>query len=142
MEDFEGLTAATISDKKVGRFLQLFEVAKIVQKAQQKIAYDRLMANGKIPGAKLVKARSNRVWKDEAEAEALAKFKTLAMTKPELKSPAQIEALPGGDAFTTRYAFKPDKGFTVATDKDVRRTVDRDKSKLFSDVTKKAKKGA
>jgi len=132
--------AQKLSNAQIGRFLTLFDVAKIVAKAASKTAFGRLSAGKKIPGRKLANSRTNREWKAEAEAAIKAKFGDKAMTDPELKSPAQIEALPEGKAYSTRYAFKPEGGLTVVPGTDTRAEVSRDTKSLFKDQTKKGKK--
>ena len=127
-------SAAKLSNKDTGRFLALFEVAKIAGKAIGKSAYARLEAGKKIPGWKLVKGRSNRTWKDDAEEAIKAEFGDAAYTEPALKSPAQIEALPKGEAMTARHAFKPDAGLKLAQDKDSRSEVSKDTKSLFKPV--------
>lgn len=65
--------------------------------------------------AKLVPKKSNRVWNTDAKDEAKAKFKDDAFTKPELKSPAELEKLsPAAKLFVKEYAHHPDTGLTVA----------------------------
>lgn len=65
--------------------------------------------------AKLVPKKSNRVWNTDAKTEAKVKFKDDAFTKPELKSPAELEKLsPAAKAFVAEYAHHPDTGLTVA----------------------------
>ena len=131
-------SADELSNEQVGRFLALFDVAKIAAKAANKTAFNRMThAGALVPGRKLVKAKSNREWKDDAEealAEQLGSSKIYTAMK--LKTPAQIEALPGGEKLTARYAFKPDKGFTIAPDTDSRPVVARDIKALFTKVEK------
>lgn len=129
-------SADEMSNEQVGRLLSLFEVAKIAAKAANTTGFNRMEAGGKVPGLKLVKTRSNREFKPEAEAEAKKKFGKKAYTEPALKSPAQIDALPQGKAFTTRWAFKPDKGLTAAMDADSRPAVAGGVKHLFKAATK------
>jgi len=42
---------------------------------------------------------------------------------PVLKSPANIDKMPGGTELTARYAHKPDAGLSVANDGDPRLAV-------------------
>ncbi|HEY6021558.1 MAG TPA: hypothetical protein VIY48_17230, partial [Candidatus Paceibacterota bacterium] len=70
-------------------------------------------------GSKLVKAKSDRVWKEEALPALEEEFGDEAFDK-KVKSPAQVEKLPGGTELVRKYAYKPDKGFTVADVEDVR----------------------
>lgn len=70
----------------------------------------RAIANGELlPGATVKDATVHRKWHDQAAAEQLAQeqFGDAAFVR-ELKSPAQIEKLPGGDTFVSVAAFKPD----------------------------------
>ena len=132
--------APKMTAAQAGRFLALKDSMSIACKPPNKIAYGLLMAGKKVPGRKLVKARSNREWKSDAETPLVRKFGNDAMTRRELKSPSKIEELVGGAAMTARHAFKPDKGLTVARADDKRTAVDRNPSRGFTDVTKKGKK--
>lgn len=130
--------AEELTNDQVGRFLNLVEVAKIVGKAANSTAFRRINAGARIAGWKLAKAKANREWKEGAEAAAEAEFGSHALTKPEMKSPAQIDELPAGNQFTARWAQKPDKGLTLVKDSDSRPEVSTDTKGLFQDVTKQA----
>ncbi len=77
------------------------------------------MSGRQIAGSKLVKSKSDRVWKDGAEEELIRDYGDEAFDK-KLKSPAVVEKMPGGTATVRKYAYKPDKGMTVADVEDVR----------------------
>lgn len=139
MKSFEGGTADELSNAQVARFLDLLAVAKIAASAANKTAYNRLQAGADIPGYKLVSGRANRIWKADAEAALKAKFGDEAFTKPELKSPAEIEKMPMGKTEAAKYAYKPDVGLVVAKVDDTRKKVDSKVKSLFTDVTKGAK---
>lgn len=139
MLELEGRTAPEITNEQVSRFKNLFQVAKILDKAQSEIAFGRLQAGQKIEGWKLANARSNRVWKPDAYDAIVAKFGGSAFTEPELKSPAVIDKMPEGTALTAKYAYKPDAGLTVVPDTDARRAVSKDTKAGFVPV-KKGKK--
>ena len=128
--------AAKLTAVQLGRILDLMVPAMIARKQALKNATGMLNAGHKVPGWKLAKARSNRVFKDDAFVAAEKKFGDQAMTKPALKSPAQIDKLPEGDAFTARYAFKPEVGNTVVPEGDSRMAVSKDTKALFSPVKK------
>ncbi|HZX69783.1 MAG TPA: DUF2800 domain-containing protein [Rhodanobacter sp.] len=132
-------TADELTNEQVSRFLTLLETAKIVGKAASKTAFGRLEAGHKIAGFKLAKAKANRIFKDGAEAAAKAAFGDSAYTAPELLSPAQMEALPEGEAFVARWAFKPDTGLTVVKDMDPRAAVNQDTKAMFQAATKTRK---
>lgn len=129
--------AKPLTPEQVGRLYDLEQLGKIVFKAAGKTAFGMLSSGIEVPGAKLVPSRTNRQLKKGAAARARKKFGKKAMTSPVLKSPAQIDAMPGGKEFTARYAFKPKGKITVAPEGDPRRRVNRDSKSLF---TKKGKK--
>tara|TARA_Y100000310_G_C20698193_1_gene827230 strand:+ start:420 stop:1619 length:1200 start_codon:yes stop_codon:yes gene_type:complete len=113
--------AKKLSNKDIARLLDLGEVMKISIKAARENGFARAEGGAEIPGWKLVKARSNREFKETAEKAAIKKFgKAKAFTTPELKSPAKIDKLPGGKKFTTEYAFKPEKGMQLVQASDAR----------------------
>lgn len=142
MAEIEKTGAPKATPEQVARFLNLFEVAKIVNKSMTEEAFNRLNKGGTVPGYKLASKRANREWRDGAEAEIKKKLGEKAYTKPELKSPAQIEALPEGEALVARWAFKPDTGLTVVKANDARPAVSKDMKSMFADQTKKARKRA
>lgn len=87
---------------------------KMYIKAIETEVYGRLMQGVNVEGTKLVQQKANRVWKDEALAVMLKKYGQLAMTEPELKSPAQVEELgSAAKADVAEYAFTPATGYTV-----------------------------
>lgn len=133
-------TAATLSNEQVGRFLDLLDVAKIVGKAVGATAFARLESGHTIPGRKLVKAKTNRVWKDDAVGALEAEYGDGAYTLPELKSPAVVEKMVGGKELATRHAYKPDAGMTLARDDDTRPAAIEDMRSLFAAQAKKEKK--
>lgn len=129
--------APELTNAQIGRLLILFETAKIATKAANTTAFNRMQAGQKVPGVKLVKAKTFRKWKDEAEVAAKAEFGAEAFTQPEFKGPAGIEDLPKGKAFTTRWAYSPEAGLTVALESDKRREVEIvDPQSLFKPVAK------
>ena len=141
MKEMQGKPADELTNGDVARFLDLFDLAKIVAKKAEQTAFKRLQAGKKIPGRKLGPKRAFRKWKDEKKATgaAVKEFGDDALTVPALKSPAQIDELPKGTSFTTRYAHKPDTGLTVLKASDPRREVSKDTKSMFQPV-KKGKK--
>ena len=131
--------AEELTNEQLGRFLDLFDVAKVANKAHGKKAYQRAMSDSPVPGRKLVKAKSNREFKKGADKEALDKFGAEAMTKPVVKSPAQIEKLAGGESFCARWSEKPDKGLCLAKSADNRAEINRDTKSMFQPMQKKGK---
>lgn len=126
--------AKELTSAEVARFLELFDTAKIVAKAASKTAFDRMQAGKEVPGHKLVRTRANRVWKEDAAGVVEAVLGDKAFTEPKLKSPSQIDALPGGKELTERWAFKPEAGLTIGSVKDGRKAQNTDVKSLFKPV--------
>jgi len=126
-----------MEDAELGELIALETLCKIKFKAARDVAFGRMSAGKKIPGAKLVKAKANRVWRKGAEAAAKKLFGGKAMTKPELKSPSQIEKMAKGDAFAEEWGFKPDTGLQLVPADDRRREVSRDTKAGFDAGPKK-----
>lgn len=110
-----------LSDASLGRSYQYIQGVKFYIKALEEEIYNRLNRGRAIPGTKLVPKKANRVFKPEAIELAIAKFGEDAFTKPELKSPAEIDKLgKNGKQFTMEFAFTPQTGLTVAPADDDR----------------------
>lgn len=128
--------AKELTNVQLGRFLTLFDIAKIIQKAAQKTAFVRMEKGGKVPGRKLANSRTNREWKEGAEAALKKKFGPDALTVQKLKTPAVIDGMPEGAALTARWAFKPQGKQTVVAESDSRVAVEKNTKELFTDQTK------
>jgi len=90
-----------------------------------------------VPGAKAVHKMGDRAWKEGIEIELDGKKsfvesatlladrlgKANIYTDPKLKSPAQMEKVPGGKAMVSLLAYKPDTGITIADEEDTREPV-------------------
>lgn len=129
--------APHLTNEQIGRFLGLNEVLKIAAKAARETGFARAEKGAKIPGWKMARARANREWKKDAEAKAREAFGNDAFTVPELKSPAQIDALPLGKSFTAREAFKPDAGLQLVPERDSRQEAGPSARSMFEPVGKK-----
>jgi hypothetical protein len=116
---------------------------KMIIKAVEQEEYKRLLSGQPSTGGKLVMKKVDRDWKEGAEAAIIAKLGEEAYTKPELLSPARVEALPGGDVLVAEWAFKPEGGLTVAAISDKRGEVaPKQASALFGAAILKAGEGA
>ena len=135
MQQVEKVGVDALTPVQLGRLLDLWKRADIVGKAGLKTGFGMLNAGHPVPGWKLVNAKADRIWKEGAEEKAKATFGDDAVSPSKLKSPAQIEELPLGTAFTTEWAQKPDTGLTMAPASDKRREVSRDTKSLFTPVT-------
>jgi hypothetical protein len=132
----DGQGAPKLTGEQLARFLDLGEVFKIARTAALKTATIRVQNGHKVPGWKLSKARSNRQFKEGAEAAAKKEFGDDAYSKPELKSPADIDKMPKGKDFTARWAFKPDAGETLVPEDDARPAVNKDVKSMFKPIKK------
>lgn len=104
------------NDATLGQNYKLVAAVEFYTRALKEETLRRALKGRTFEGAaKLVKKKSNRVWKGEAEAKVKALFGDKAYTKPELKSPPEIEKLgPDGKEFVKEYAYSPDTGLTLA----------------------------
>ncbi len=110
-----------LTDATLGRAYQYKEAVKFYLKAMEEEVYRRLNLGGAVPGCKLVPKKANRVFKPEAPALFKEKFGDEAFSKPELKSPGEMEKLGAAAKELVReYAYTPQTGLTVATDEDKR----------------------
>lgn len=82
----------------------------------------RAMAGRRLPGFKMVRQRTHRVWKDGAEDAVRARLGDKAY-KSVLHTPAQIGKLAGGAALVSEYAFYPEGGLTLVSADDSREEV-------------------
>lgn len=117
-EDF----IAMLTDQELDRFWSQRAAAKRFMTALETTVHHRLIGGSKIPSAKLVEKRVNRVWKPGAAAALQAAFGDKAFTSPEIKSPAQIEKLSSrGKELALEYGYKPEShGLSVAPIDDPR----------------------
>ncbi len=113
---------AMLSDADLDRFYGMREQARRFQKALELTVHHRLIGGSKIPSAKLVEKKVNRVWKPGAAAALQAAFGDKAFTSPEIKSPAQVEKLSSrGKELALEYGYKPESaGLSVAPLSDPR----------------------
>lgn len=132
----DGEGAPKLTGEQLARFLDLGEVFKIARTAALKTATIRVQNGHKVPGWKLSKARSNREFKEGAEAAAKKEFGADAYSQPKLKSPAEFDKLPKGKDFTARWAFKPDAGETLVPEDDARPAVNKDVKSMFKPIKK------
>lgn len=114
-------TIVNLSDEAAGRDYKLREAVKFYLKAQEDDMMRRLLAGREIAEAKLVHKKADRVWKDGAKEVFDVQFGAEAYTKPEMLSPAKMEALgPRAKELVKEYAYMPQTGFTVALADDKR----------------------
>lgn len=125
-------TIVTMDDKTIGREYQQVQAVKFYLKALEEEALRRLQLGQEIDGIKLVPKKANRVFNEEVEvmiagkkvamktAAALVQlFGDEALTKAEIKSPAQIAGIgPDAKKFVSEWAYTPQTGLTVALASD------------------------
>ena len=123
-----------LSAEALGLSYQKTEGVKFYMKALEDEVYRRMMAGTPVPKTKLVNKKANRVFppsvtekvegKDveiSIEKAIQSRFGAEAFTKPEIKSPAELEKL-GAKAkeFVKEFAYMPTTGLTVAMEGDKR----------------------
>lgn len=130
-----------LTEEEIGEILEKKSaILKYFERAEQE-AFKRAMQGKYIPGQKLVRKKTNRVFRDkltvpdpsdpekvivlELEETAKQTFGDEAYTEPTLRTPPQIEKLDGGKSFVSRWAYKPDAGLTLAPESDKRVAVKR-----------------
>lgn len=110
-----------LTDASLGRSYQYTQTVRSYLKALEEEVFRRLNQGGAVPGCKLVQKKANRVFKPEAPALFKEKFGGEVFTKPELKSPSEMEKLGAvAKELVREWAYTPQAGLTVATDDDKR----------------------
>lgn len=117
-EDF----VVMLTNEELDAFYANREHVKRFMNAMEQTVKARLIAGSKIPSAKLVVPKTNRVWKPGAEPALIEAFGEQAYDPKKIKSPAAIEKLSSrGKELTLEYAYKPDADrLTVAPLSDPR----------------------
>lgn len=119
-----------MSDTQLALNWKMIAPVKKHIKAVEDESFRRLNGGCELSGLKLVHKKTNRVWKDGAEAEFKSNYGGAAYTEPELKSPAQMEDIGAeATALVKKWAFTPEAGLTVALEKDARIGVKQPNSK-------------
>lgn len=101
----------------------LAAAAKHYIKALELEIFNRAMRGVMFEHHKLVPKKANRILKEGAVGLAKARWGDEIMTPPEVKSPAQLDLLPGGKEWTRQWAYTPDTGLTIAPISDSRMAV-------------------
>ena len=120
-----------LTNEQVGRYMELFAVAKVAAANAGKTAYTRLQAGHEVPGQKLVKGRANRVFKEGAEEAMKEEFGDRAYEK-KLLSPAKLEKVLGGKKFVAKWSRKPPADPTMVPVSDKRPAIQVDAASVFT----------
>lgn len=115
---------ADMTDAQLGLNYPLTDGVLFFVKALKKEAQRRLEAGRVMPELKLVYQKTNRTWKDGAEALAAEKFGDDAFTVPAVKSPAQLEKVAAAKDWVKEFSFQPKGGLTVALASDPKPGID------------------
>jgi hypothetical protein len=133
--DFEEhISPEHLTDDELGRVLDKIKAIISVKPNYEHEALRRARDGRRVLGYKMVNMKSTRVFMPErpvtddegttvpvsVEAAAVEVFGDDAFTPRVLKSPAQLEKLEGGDLFVQDWAYKPNKGLTLAPESDRR----------------------
>lgn len=95
-----------MSDEALGTEFSMTPIVRMRIKAVENEVYRRLMDGKVVPLAQLEKGKTDRVWK--LDAPLVGVWDQRAYAEPKLRSPAQIEALPGGKEFVAAWAYQPE----------------------------------
>lgn len=130
--------AAKLTPEQMSRFADLQDILKVAGKHVERAIFGALQAGISVTNRKLAEGRKHRAWKDDKKAEQLLvkQYGEEAYKDRELRSPAEIEALPGGKTFTTEHAFKPKGELTVVPATDARKAVNKDVKSMFKPVVR------
>lgn len=110
-----------LNTEALDRSYEQREGVKFYLKALEDEVFRRLNNGEEMKTAKLVNKKANRVFKDGAEERFVSAFGEQALTKPALKSPAEMEKIgPPAKALVNEWAYSPKTGLTVAPMKDPR----------------------
>lgn len=132
--NYDPKAVINLSSEALGLSYEKTVAVKFYIKALEDEVYRRMMAGQPVPLAKLVNKKANRVFPPsitemvegkeveiEIGAAIKARFGAEALTKPEVKTPAELEKL-GSEAknFCKEFAYMPTTGLTVALEGDKR----------------------
>ena len=154
-ETFEfpmGIDTGHLSNEELGALLLKLDAIEGFKPILQAEALRRARQGDKIPSRKLVRMKANRAFKqvmavpDPTDADNTIEMKLEdAITKtfgleayadPKMKSPAQLEKLDGGSVFVAEWAYHPDRGLTLAHEKDKRTEIRPNIERIRGRVTK------
>lgn len=133
--DAKVVSVAELTTYELAERVRKWRLLKTYGKALEDELYLRVTKRGETaPGFKAVEGKSDRVFKEvimnpdtmetEVFLDAVKKaFGDDAYTEPKVKSPAQIEKLPGGKAFVVKWAYKPVGNLTLVEEGDKRGAV-------------------
>lgn len=132
-----------LSAEALGRSFQYVAAVKFYLKALEAEVLRRNLKGEEVPDTKLVYQKANRAYKPGAAEIIKARFGEDAMTKPEIKSPAEIEKLsPEAKELIKEWAFTPQRNVTVALLSDHRNAVKVTTSQdVFGAVAKQLEEG-
>ena len=120
------LNAIVADPKKLAKFLDAIPKARLWLNSVEEFAFEAARKGTKIPGYKLVPKRGKRHWLDmpveQIEKAARRHAGEAAFTKPELKSPAQVEKLGGKRVkqFVKEWSTNISSGLTLVSESDKR----------------------
>ena len=133
LEELMAIPLGELTPEQMRRVLDLGAVFKKQHSAVQRAALAKAERGTDIPGYKLVKKYGHRVWSEDAPVE---KEFGLDAYEKKLKTPAQIQKLPKGKAFTTRWAHAPETGNGLVQEKDARPAQGPAQKSMFKLVNK------
>lgn len=130
---------AEVSSLDIETMIHLTEMApRIVDflKEVEKHLKVKAEQGAEVPGFKLVKAQSNRKYKNEQRVitEFRPKYKDAIFSPAKLKTPAQLEKILSNKDELLPFIEKPDRGLSLVPDSDPRKAVKSSASEDFKDI--------
>ena len=113
-----------LTEEEIGKVVNAASMVEAFLKKCKEVALNKMLEGTKIPGTKLVKGRSSRIWADESVARTklapLASFDELHEIK--LKSPSKLEKILDKDIIK-ELQYKKEGALTIAPSSDKRKEV-------------------
>lgn len=122
--NYDAKAVNQFDDKALGREWKQLETVQMYMKAVREETEKRLRAGKDLGGPKLVPAKTDRIYKPEAEEIFSQALGDEAFEPRKMRSPAQMEKVsPKAKALVTQYAYTPQGGYSVAPETDRREAV-------------------
>jgi len=112
-----------MTSEEMGSMLNKEKLIEDWFKKVKEVAFSRAMSGEDIPGRKIVKMKSDRIWIDGAEKTLIEEYGDNAYQDRKIKSPPNIEKLIGGKALVKDLADRPERGLTLVALSDRRKPI-------------------
>jgi hypothetical protein len=130
------VTEINVPARTDGSLVRIYEKAALVRKLLYAVEDElrgRLNRGVEVEGVKLVEGKGSRGWKDDAERDLVDVYGDDAYTTAVLRSPAQIDKLPGGKALAKDLAVRSVGKPVLALASDKRPAISRNAADVFGE---------